>query len=262
MSQRGRVVVIGLDGLDADLTERWLSAGYLPNLAHLARSGSFSPLRTTNPAESPVAWASFATGLNPGKHGIFDFLHRDPQTYLPRVAPLTIRTRADGNGLEAINHRAGQTIWGLASAAGKRCFLLRVPGTCPPEPLERARMLSGLGAPDLLGTWGSSFLYTTAPAPGRAQTITLPEGQGHFETMISGPQELEIPLRAGSRNASVCGSNVSGKSALRPGEWSRWVSSFWRVVGDHALPPARARRRTFRSTSPRCRSTRARPACR
>src|SRR5690349_20137946 len=84
-----RIVVLGFDGLDAGLTEKYMAEGKLPNLSELAKEGTYTPLRTTNPAESPVSWASFITGSNPGKHGIFDFLTRDPKTYLPDLALVT-----------------------------------------------------------------------------------------------------------------------------------------------------------------------------
>src|SRR6266852_380147 len=63
-----------------------LERGELPNLARIRHSGSYSRLRTTYPAQTPVAWSSFATGTNPGGHGIFDFISRDPATYLPDAA--------------------------------------------------------------------------------------------------------------------------------------------------------------------------------
>jgi len=69
-----QVVVLGFDGVDPNLAARWMAEGRLPNLARLQREGAFRPLGTTNPPESPVAWASFATGLNPGGTGIYDFL--------------------------------------------------------------------------------------------------------------------------------------------------------------------------------------------
>src|SRR5512146_2857216 len=81
-----QVVVLGFDGSDPTLISKYMAAGKLPNLARLAQTGTFKPLGTTNPPESPVAWASFATGLNPGGTGIFDFLKRDPKTYLPELA--------------------------------------------------------------------------------------------------------------------------------------------------------------------------------
>ena len=221
-TRRGRVIVIGADGMDAALTERWLRAGELPHLARLSELGGWSPLRTTNPAESPVAWASFATGLNPGKHGLFDFLQRDPQTYLPRIAPLTIRQRADGKGLEAINHRAGETIWSLASAAGRRCTLLRVPGTCPPEPIN-GRMLSGLGVPDLLGTWGSSYLFTTTQEGG-PQVIHLAARGDTLETAIPGPQDMRIPLLLRVESSALRIQCQGQGYALRVGEWSPWLA--------------------------------------
>ena len=81
-----QVVVLGFDGADPKLAAKWMAEGKLPNLARLQREGTFKPLGTTNPPDSPVAWASFATGLNPGGTGIYDFLKRDPETYLPELA--------------------------------------------------------------------------------------------------------------------------------------------------------------------------------
>lgn len=66
----GRTIVVGFDGMDPKLTEAWMAEGFLPNFAKLRDQGHFQPLPTTNPAQSPVAWSSFATGLNPGAHAV------------------------------------------------------------------------------------------------------------------------------------------------------------------------------------------------
>jgi predicted AlkP superfamily phosphohydrolase/phosphomutase len=81
-----RVIVLGFDGIDPKLVQQYMDQGQLPHLKALALAGTFSPLGTTTPAESPVSWATFATGQNPGQHGIFDFLHRKPGTYYPEIA--------------------------------------------------------------------------------------------------------------------------------------------------------------------------------
>lgn len=81
-----KVVVLGFDGVDAKLTTQWMDEGKLPNLAKLRDEGSFRPLRSTVPSQTPVSWSTFATGLNPGRHQIFDFLRRDPKTYRPSFA--------------------------------------------------------------------------------------------------------------------------------------------------------------------------------
>lgn len=86
---KGRVVVLGFDGADHRLVAQLLSDGKLPNLAKLAQQGSFSPLRPTIPAQTPVSWSTFSTGLSPGRTQIFDFLKRDPRTYRPEFAVAT-----------------------------------------------------------------------------------------------------------------------------------------------------------------------------
>lgn len=81
-----KVIVLGFDGVDARYAEKWMNEGKLPNLARLRETGTFRPLRPTVPAQTPVSWSTFSTGIDPGRTGIFDFLRRDPKTYLPLFA--------------------------------------------------------------------------------------------------------------------------------------------------------------------------------
>src|SRR5258708_11071377 len=81
-----KVIILGFDGVDARYTERWMNEGKLPNLAALRAMGTFRPLRPTTPAQTPVSWSTFSTGIDPGLTGIFDFLRREPKNYLPVFA--------------------------------------------------------------------------------------------------------------------------------------------------------------------------------
>jgi predicted AlkP superfamily phosphohydrolase/phosphomutase len=81
-----KLIILGFDGVDAKLTEQWMNEGKLPNLAKLRSQGTFAPLRPTIPSQTPVSWSTFSTGLNPGRHGVFDFLKRDPKNYRPDFA--------------------------------------------------------------------------------------------------------------------------------------------------------------------------------
>jgi predicted AlkP superfamily phosphohydrolase/phosphomutase len=83
---RQRVVVLGFDGADHALVSKFLAEGKLPNLAKLAAAGSFAPLLPTVPAQTPVSWSTFSTGLSPGRTMIFDFLKRNPKNYRPEFA--------------------------------------------------------------------------------------------------------------------------------------------------------------------------------
>src|SRR5438132_1836668 len=128
-----QVVVLGFDGADPNLLSKWAKEGHLPNLARLARSGTFKPLGTTNPPESPVAWASFATGLNPGGTGIFDFLRRDPETYLPELSLVSREKPRFLFGLIPIkaskltNERGGIPFYKTVAEAGYKTTVLRMP---------------------------------------------------------------------------------------------------------------------------------------
>ena len=103
-----KTIFLGLDGLDPKLTERFIAEGKLPNLARLAETGSYRRLRTTYPSLSPVAWSTFATGVSPAKHNIFDFLDRDLKSYLPRLSSARVGKpdRTCGHGI-ARNRASG-----------------------------------------------------------------------------------------------------------------------------------------------------------
>jgi predicted AlkP superfamily phosphohydrolase/phosphomutase len=128
-----KCLVIGIDGAPHPLIERWVAEGYLPNLAHLIRQGSFGVLRSTIPVHSPTAWTTFITGLNPGQHGVFDFVRREPDSYRLGVV------RAD--------QYPGTSVWRLLSDNGRRVGVMNVPMTYPPEPVN-GFLIAGLGTPD------------------------------------------------------------------------------------------------------------------
>lgn len=127
-----KLLVIGLDGAPFPLIQKWSQAGYLPNLAKLIAAGSFGVLRSTMPVHSPTAWASFMTGLNPGKHGVYDFVRREPGSYQLRLV------RA--------NQIEGATLWHLLSQEGRQVGVINVPMTYPAEPVN-GFLISGLGTP-------------------------------------------------------------------------------------------------------------------
>ena len=139
-----KVIVIGLDGLEPTIVQTMLAAGELPNLQRLRAEGAFSRVATTTPAQTPVAWSTFATGTNPGGHGIFDFIRRDPLTYLPDLSLNRYESRGAFLPPRAVNMRNGTPVWELFSAAGIPSTILRCPATYPPD-VFRGKMLSGMG---------------------------------------------------------------------------------------------------------------------
>jgi len=220
------LVIIGGDGMDAGLVEKWVSAGHLPNLARLLSQGGYGRLHTTWPAESPVAWSTFITGLNPGGHGIFGFLHRDPHTYLPRASMVTLGRE------EATGHREGTAFWDFAGQKGFSVALLRVPVTFPPEEVNGI-MVSGLGVPDLLMSWGTSSLYTTEGHKAAQHRVPVQWSDGSILTAVQGPAGSSVALRLmreedGKRlEIDIGGTHLS----LGVREWSPWTPLVFRQKG-------------------------------
>src|SRR5688500_13193769 len=162
-----RVAIMGFDGMDPTLVRKFMDEGKLPNLKKLADSGTFSKLETTQPSESPVAWASFATGVNPGKHNIYDFLVRDFQTYMPDLAGVKKEPPRFKWGLiptsrpKVTSTRGGTSFWVHAGRDGVKSTILTVPMTFPTESVEHGEMLGGLPVPDIRGTMGTFNYWAT-----------------------------------------------------------------------------------------------------
>jgi predicted AlkP superfamily phosphohydrolase/phosphomutase len=162
-----KLVILGFDGMDPHLLKKWMDEGKLPNIAKLAKSGGMYPLQTTHSPESPTAWASFATGVNAGKHNIYDFLVRDTTTYLPdlgmvtRTPPTFLFNYFPISKPKLTSIRGGTSFWVTAGHAGVRADILTVPVTFPPEEVANGQMLSGLPLPDIRGTMGTFSYYAT-----------------------------------------------------------------------------------------------------
>ena len=248
-----RLIVIGFDGQDPQLTERFMAEGKLPNLSRLARQGSYRPLRTTFPAISPCAWSSFGTGCHPAKHRIYDFLERDVHTYLPQLSSTRIGTvdkflkigrwRIPLRKPELRLLRKSKPSWTILGEHNIWSTVLRVPITFPPDRFRGAQ-LSAMCVPDLLGSQGTFLFYTTRPADrtfkeGGLRFPLKPNGDT-FETTLKGPENmflegnppLEIPLtirldRAAKRaRVSVNGTEVE----LAERKLSDWITLSFRAA--------------------------------
>ena len=163
-----KLVILGFDGMDPRLVQKWMDEGKLPNMKKLATSGSgVRPLGTTHSPESPTAWASFATGVNAGKHNIYDFLIRDTNTYLPDLGmvhfepPRFVLNYIPISKPVVQSIRGGTSFWVTAGNAGVRSSMLTVPVTFPPEDVPNGELLSGLPLPDIRRTMGTFYYFGT-----------------------------------------------------------------------------------------------------
>ena len=213
-----KVIVLGIDGLDHGMLEAFIAEGRLPNFARLAREGDFSPLQTTMPPLSPVAWATFITGLDPGGHGVFDFVQRDPDT-MDLVEPFYV-IGPDGlslslgswvlplTGGDLILYRGGQAWWELLDAAGIETTIFRIPVNFPPVETG-GRSFAGMGTPDILGGPGTYSFFTDYPPDDigreRSGLVEIVEVVNHrVEAQLRGPPNAlrRLPSDGGNVGAS------------------------------------------------------------
>ena len=237
-----KVVVIGLDGLEPTLVEPMLARGDLPNLARLAGDAGVARVATTAPAQTPVAWSTFATGLNPGGHGVFDFLRRDPKAYRIDSGLNHYEQKSALLPPKAVNRRRGETIWDRLSALGVPSTILRCPCTYPPDRI-RGSLLAGMGVPDLRGGFGTSTYYTAEPgaSPREAENVVAlaDDGRSAIATHLLGPRnakardglrfDLELVRAAEPGVLTIRSAGEPRELHVREGEWSGWLRAKFKV---------------------------------
>ncbi len=128
-----RCIVIGLDAASWDIIKPLIKRDKLPNITKIIKDGISAPLKSTHPPITPAAWNSMITGVNPGKHGIFDFFEQDPETYSIRpVSSLSLRAK---------------TLWEILNENGFKVGIVNFPVSYPPPKVE-SFFISGLSSPE------------------------------------------------------------------------------------------------------------------
>ncbi len=255
-SKAKRVVIVGLDGQDPELTEKWMNEGLLPNFSRLREQGTFARLGTTLPAESPVAWSSFQTGCNPGKHRIYDFLVPNRKSLMPELSSANVmapgRTLALGKYLIPLGRpviaagRKSEAFWSILGRFGIFSTVLRVPITFPPEKFDGV-LLSAMNVPDVKGSQGTYYYFTTDSKDKRSlvsgQQCPMEATDGVAKGELPGPQnslikdggELKIPFRILTTNDGSGAAKLQLPNEtieLRENEYSPWVTlSYTAMMG-------------------------------
>lgn len=241
-----QLVVIGIDGMDWAYTQEMIAAGRLPALAKLQRDGYAAPLGTSVPPLSPIAWSNFTTGTDSGHHGIFDFLHRDPETYFPKSSLAEVEAGEPGPCLGKYRippsdtfemTQQGDPFWKALEDGGVESWVLRMPINFPPSGFA-SRELTGMGTPDLTGSLGEFSFFTTAlfyddvSSGGKVYPLDLWEDRaegtlyGPENIFLCEPAKTELPLVVYFDTEEEVAKIVIGDSetVLATGEWSDWVT--------------------------------------
>ncbi len=231
-----RVMVIGMDGLDAGIMEDLLARNELPNFDKLRKTGCYARLRTSNPPQSPVAWTCIGTGCNPGKHGIFDFIHRDPKTYVPELSIYRPNPKVSGREARYLTTRKVPGFWTLLSKQNVPTTVIRWPNAFPPDAVAGS-FFSGLGVPDIMDRMGRYIFYTNneklfpSQTPNKMVKIAWQDGKistslyGPTLNTLTGRQETQLPLILSKRPNGKVALDLDGKAVgeLGVGDWSDWV---------------------------------------
>ncbi|HEC83187.1 MAG TPA: hypothetical protein ENI46_01715, partial [Firmicutes bacterium] len=252
-TDRPKVLVLGFDGMDPKIARSLMAEGRLPNFQRLAEMGTFTELETSVPPQSPVAWSNFITGMNPGGHGIYDFIARDPKTYLPYLST-TVTEEAKrklkiGKWLIPLSKgevkllRHGKAFWEILEENDIPTVVLRLPSNFPPTG-KKTRSISGMGTPDILGTYGTFSFYTTKPyviteeTGGRIYIVDSFDNKvetkivGPPNTFLEGNPDAEIPLVVYLDPDFPVAKIVveDTEIILNEKEWSDWVTLRFKMM--------------------------------
>ena len=259
------IVVLGIDGMDPAFLERHWDV--LPNLDKLRREGEFKRLETVMPPQSPVAWSTFITGMDPGGHGIFDFIHRDPHTLTPYSA--ISQTAEGGRTLsvgpyelpltsgKVVSFRKGKPFWQILSEHHVPTNVIRMPTDFPPVHCDDGVSIAGMGAPDLRGGLGGMFSYYTdepsqksrSVAGGQIVRVDLENHSAKLQ--ITGPDNslrkdkasthVEMTVHVDPEQPVARFDIGDTQVILREKEWSGWIQ-----VRFPMLPPLKSAAGMFR----------------
>jgi predicted AlkP superfamily phosphohydrolase/phosphomutase len=242
-----KVMILGFDGMDTRILEKLLAQGKLPNFQHLKELGDYRPLATSVPPQSPVAWSNFITGMNSGGHGIFDFIHRDPQTMMPYLSTSKTesakRTISIGDWILPLSRgkvellRKGKSFWEILEEHGIDTTIFMIPANFPPVE-SKGYSFSGMGTPDIQGTYGIFSFFTNSSlnnekdiSGGKVYRVEVINnrvvanlmGPRNYFRKNSPRVEVEFQVRIDPDN-KVAKISIQDKDILlKEGEWSEWV---------------------------------------
>ncbi len=243
-----KVLVLGIDGMDVHITRQYMRQGLLPNFSKLAAAGGMTSAATSMPPQSPVAWSDFAVGASAAVHGVYDFIHRDPETMAPYLstsrvnAPETSLSLGDWDiplgGAKVEQLRQGRPFWEYLADRDIPTTIFKMPANFPCEG-EGVNMISGMGTPDLRGGYGSSTFFTTSPAENMKNisggaVVEIGFDNDRAETRLPGPRntlkkgrpEVGVPMEIWrDRTNPVARVKIQDVDLLlNQGEWTDWIA--------------------------------------
>jgi predicted AlkP superfamily phosphohydrolase/phosphomutase len=195
-----KTVILGFDSFDPSIFERMAGQGQLPHLTKLMDAGGYARLEVSSPPQTEVSWTCIATGTDPGNHGIFDFVLRDPNSYIPYVSILPMKKTALGEGF--VPPYTTKTFFEEAAGMGYPATALWWPAMFPARPDLPVNTLPGLGTPDIRGQLGVGTLFTTEDETKKKTAVARLEasGAGRFSGTLSGPT---VKGRSGTTTATL-----------------------------------------------------------
>jgi predicted AlkP superfamily phosphohydrolase/phosphomutase len=240
-----KLIVLGIDGMDPAFLERHWSD--LPNLDKLHRTGTVQRLATVMPPQSPVAWSTFITGMSPGGHGVWDFIHRSPETLQPLSSmgdviapkwqiPLGPYLLPVSKG-RIETFRIGKPFWEVLGEHGIPATILRMPTNFPALE-DDEEQLSGMGTPDLRGTFGTFSYFTdeagvTAREVGGGRFVPVRVENHHATLRIIGPPDslrrdgadtsIDVAVDVDPSGGAARFESQGHEIVLAQGEWSGWI---------------------------------------
>jgi predicted AlkP superfamily phosphohydrolase/phosphomutase len=190
-----KTILVGFDAFDPVIFEKLHSEGKTPNLSKYIDAGGYSRFQVTNPSQSEVSWTSIATGMNPGEHGIFDFVHRNPANYGRQVSLLPTKTGVLGR--QFIPPHNAKTIFNAAVEDGFPAVSMWWPATFPARLESPVKSIPGLGTPDIFGKLGVGLFYAMEDRSGendiKTQVLQLTQiRKDQFRSEIKGPSQMTL----------------------------------------------------------------------